>query len=78
MGFPLTTMHPEKVQALIIQNTTAYDKGLEEFWKHFRALWKDSKNQDNIDGMKKISNITVTKWQYINGVGDTTRISPYI
>jgi pimeloyl-ACP methyl ester carboxylesterase len=76
VGYRLATMHPEKVQALIIQNGNAYDEGLEDFWKPFRALWKDSKSEDNISGMKKILNITATKWQYMNGVGDTTLISP--
>ncbi|MCQ6957025.1 alpha/beta fold hydrolase [Mucilaginibacter aquariorum] len=76
VGFRLAVMHPEKVQALIIQNGNAYEEGLEDFWKPFRALWKDPKNEDNINGMKKILNITATKWQYMNGVGDTTKISP--
>jgi len=76
IGFRLATMHPEKVQALIIQNGNAYDEGLEEFWKPFRALWKDPKKQENIDAMMKILTIEATKWQYTNGVGDTTKISP--
>jgi pimeloyl-ACP methyl ester carboxylesterase len=76
VGYRLAVMHPEKVQALIIQNGNAYDEGLEDFWKPFRALWKDPKNEDHINGMKKILNITATRWQYMNGVGDTTKISP--
>lgn len=76
VGYRLAVMHPEKVQALIIQNGNAYDEGLEDFWKPFRALWKDPKNEDAINGMKKILTITATKWQYMNGVGDTTKISP--
>jgi pimeloyl-ACP methyl ester carboxylesterase len=76
VGFRIATMHPEKVQALIIQNGNAYDEGLEDFWKPFRALWADPKNEDNINAMKKILNITATKWQYMHGVGDTTKISP--
>ncbi|AYL95387.1 alpha/beta fold hydrolase [Mucilaginibacter celer] len=76
IGYRLAVMHPEKVQALIIQNGNAYDEGLEDFWKPFRALWKDPKNEDAINGMKKILTITATKWQYMNGVGDTTKISP--
>lgn len=76
VGFRLATMHPEKVQALIIQNGNAYDEGLEDFWKPLRELWKDPKKQENIDPLMKILTIDATKWQYTNGVGDSTKISP--
>ena len=32
VGFRLATMHPERVQALIVQNGNAYEEGLGKFW----------------------------------------------
>ncbi len=42
VGFRLATAHPERVQALIIQNGNAYDEGLDnDFWEPIKAYWKD-------------------------------------
>ena len=42
VGFRLATRHPERVQALIIQNGNAYDEGLDnDFWEPIKAYWKD-------------------------------------
>ena len=42
VGFRLATAHPERVQALIIQNGNAYDEGLaNDFWEPIKAYWKD-------------------------------------
>ena len=42
VGFRLATAHPERVQALIIQNGNAYDEGLDhDFWSPIKAYWKD-------------------------------------
>ena len=32
VGFRLAVRHPERVQALIVQNGNAYEEGLREFW----------------------------------------------
>jgi hypothetical protein len=34
-------MHPEKVQAFIIQNGNAYDEGLGEFWNPIKDWWNN-------------------------------------
>jgi pimeloyl-ACP methyl ester carboxylesterase len=41
VGFRLAVRHPERVQSFIVQNGNAYEEGLLEFWKPFRAYWKD-------------------------------------
>ena len=37
MGFRLATRHPERVEALIVQNGNAYDEGLRDFWVPLKA-----------------------------------------
>ena len=39
VGFRLAAKYPERVQSLIVQNGNAYEEGLREFWKPFRAYW---------------------------------------
>jgi len=41
IGFRLALRHPERVQAMVIQNVVAYDEGLGPAWEPRRAYWKD-------------------------------------
>src|SRR5262249_59976530 len=41
VGFRLVLAHPERVQALIIQNAVAHNDGLGAIWATRRAFWAD-------------------------------------
>src|SRR5208283_1209756 len=41
VGFRMALAHPERVQALIVQNAVAHDGGLGINWKTRRAYWAD-------------------------------------
>ena len=41
VGFRMTLAHPERVDALIVQNAVAHNGGLGEIWKTRRAFWAD-------------------------------------
>ena len=42
VGFRIATAHPERVQALTIQNGNAYDEGIDnDFWEPIKAYWQD-------------------------------------
>ena len=42
VGFRLAVRHPERVDALIVQNGNAYDEGLDNnFWEPIKAYWTD-------------------------------------
>ncbi len=42
VGFRIATAHPDRVQALIIQNGNAYDEGIDNnFWEPIKAYWRD-------------------------------------
>ncbi len=43
VGFRLALAHPERVQALIIQNAVAHEDGLGPLWATRRAFWADRK-----------------------------------
>jgi len=75
VGFRLAVSHPERVEALIIQNANAYEKGLREFWKPFRVYWNE-RSEKNAEPLKGFLNIGATKWQYTHGVRDEEAISP--
>ncbi len=75
VGFRLAVRHPERVQALIVQNGNAYDEGLRAFWDPFRAYWKD-RNAETAKPLAGFLNLETTKWQYTHGVRDPEKISP--
>ena len=42
VGYRLAVKHPERVQALVVQNGNAYDEGLDnDFWKPIKAYWQE-------------------------------------
>src|SRR5690348_8788074 len=67
VGYRLAVKHPERVQALIVQNGNAYEEGLRDFWIPFRAYWKD-RSEQNAEPLRKFLTYEATKWQYTNGV----------
>ena len=76
VSFRLAVKHPERVQALVVQNGNAYDEGIDnDFWKPIKAYWK----QKNPESEKYIRNICTregTIFQYTNGVRNIEAISP--
>lgn len=75
VGYRLAVKHPERVQALIVQNGNAYEEGLRDFWKPLRAYWND-RTEENAAELKKFLVLDVTKWQYTHGVRNPGAISP--
>jgi pimeloyl-ACP methyl ester carboxylesterase len=77
VGFRLATMHPEKVQTLIIQNGNAYEEGLGSFWDPLRKFWADQNSEENIKIIRHdMLTVESMKWQYTNGMRDTNAINP--
>jgi len=75
VGFRLAVKHPERVQALIVQNGNAYEEGLRDFWKPFRIYW-GARNEANAAPLRKFLGLDATKWQYTHGVRNPEAISP--
>ena len=74
VGFRLALKHPERVSALIVQNGNAYEEGLRDFWTPIKAYWADP--DKNRDKMRKGLTAQSTKFQYVDGVRDVSRIDP--
>lgn len=75
IGYRLATKHPERVQALIVQNGNAYEEGLRDFWIPIKAYWSE-RSAAHTDAMRKSLNIETTRWQYTHGTRNPNRISP--
>ena len=75
IGYRLAVKHPEKIEALIVQNGNAYDEGLREFWEPIKAYWREP-NEKNKYALRKLLTIEATKWQYTHGTRNENAISP--
>jgi pimeloyl-ACP methyl ester carboxylesterase len=75
IGYRLAVRHPERVQALIVQNGNAYDEGLRGFWDPFRAYWQD-RGANTAEPLKGFLRLDATRWQYTHGVRNAEAISP--
>lgn len=75
VGFRIASVHPDRVQALIVQNGNAYGEGLREFWEPIKAYWKEQ-TETNADALRNLLTIEATKWQYTHGVRNEEAISP--
>lgn len=75
VGFRIAAKHPERVEALIVQNGNAYEEGLREFWEPLKAYWQD-RSEENADKLRPFLALEATKWQYTHGVRNPEAISP--
>ncbi len=75
IGFRIAAKHPEKVQALIVQNGNAYKEGLRDFWIPIKKYWKD-RTPENAEPLKGFITKEGVEWQFTHGVRDKSVISP--
>ena len=75
VGYRLALRHPERVQALIVQNGNAYDEGLLKFWDPIKKYWNEA-TRENREAIRFLVDPKSTKWQYENGVKDTSLLDP--
>jgi len=75
VGFRLAAKHPERIQALVIQNGNAYEEGLREFWAPIKAYWQDPTGERRAHMVKALE-LEGTRWQYLHGTRRPERINP--
>ena len=75
VGYRMFAADPKRVLGFVIQNGNAYEEGLQEFWDPIRAYWAD-RSAENGDKLRGALTLDTTKWQYLNGTRDPSRISP--
>jgi pimeloyl-ACP methyl ester carboxylesterase len=77
VGYRLTTAHPDRISAIVVQNGNAYDEGLDnDFWKPIKAYWTDPNSKEKRDALRNLVTYEATKWQYTEGVKNPELVSP--
>lgn len=75
IGYRLVLLHPERIEALIVQNGNAYEEGLLKFWDPIKRYWAEP-NAENRAALEFLVELKATRWQYEDGVADTTVLDP--
>lgn len=75
VGYRMALKHPERVSALIIQNGNAYEEGLRGFWDPIKAYWAEG-TQERREAIANLVAPATTRFQYVDGVRDVTRVDP--
>jgi len=75
VGLRLALNNAERITAIISQNGNAYAEGLSEGWNPIQKYWKEPTSQ-NRTALRDFLKPEATKWQYVHGVQDVTRVAP--
>jgi pimeloyl-ACP methyl ester carboxylesterase len=76
VGYRLAVKHPDRVQALVVQNGNAYEEGIDnDFWKPLKAYWEE-RTPEREKALRAFFNLEATIWQYTEGVREKEAISP--
>jgi pimeloyl-ACP methyl ester carboxylesterase len=74
VGFRLATRHPERVDALIIQNANAYEQGIGPALAGLAPYWEDRQAAE--PAVRGFLTLEGTRSQYLDGVPDPARVDP--
>jgi len=75
VGWRLAVKHPRRITAVVSQNGNAYEEGLSEGWAEMRKAWADP-TAANREALRRFNTPEMIKWQYTEGVADTSLIAP--
>jgi pimeloyl-ACP methyl ester carboxylesterase len=75
VGFRMVLMHPERVQALIVQDAVAHNEGLGVNWRTRRAFWADRKANENALRMNLFS-LAATRSRHVGSDPNVDRYDP--
>lgn len=75
VGFRLAMAHPERVEALIVQNAVAHDEGLGPNWQVRRAFWKDRASNEAAL-RKNLLSLETTRARHVGTDPNVARYDP--
>ncbi|WP_216822304.1 alpha/beta fold hydrolase [Sphingorhabdus sp. EL138] len=79
VGMRIATKHPERVQALIVQNGNIYEEGLaKEAWGPIMKLWEVGRGNTELETAiaSQVFGLDGLKWQYTHGTRNPDNILP--
>ena len=75
VGFRMALAHPERVQAMIIQNAVSHEEGLSPLWAVRRAFWQD-RSAHETEVRSNLLSLEATRKRHIGTSPDPTQYNP--
>ena len=75
VGFRMALAHPERVEALIVQDAVAHDTGLGANWKVRREFWKDRAAHER-ELRENLLSLATTRTRHVGNDPDPERYDP--
>jgi len=75
VGFRMALAHPERVEALIVQNAVAHNEGLGAIWKTRRAFWADRAGNESTLRANLLS-LAATRTRHVGNDPNVERYDP--
>jgi pimeloyl-ACP methyl ester carboxylesterase len=75
IGYRIASKNPAAIDRIIVQNGNAYVEGIGAGFDAVKPLWKN-RNPKTEATAKALLTLETTKFQYVNGVKDESRINP--
>ena len=75
VGFRMALKHPERVEALIVQDAVSHNEGLGENWKTRRAFWADRKANESALRTNLLS-LDTTRTRHVGNDPNVERYDP--
>jgi pimeloyl-ACP methyl ester carboxylesterase len=75
VGFRMALVHPERVEALIVQDAVAHNEGLGENWKARRAFWADRAANESTLRTNLLS-LSATRTRHLGNDPNVDRYDP--
>jgi pimeloyl-ACP methyl ester carboxylesterase len=75
VGWRLAVANPQKITAIVSQNGNAYEEGLSAGWADMRKAWANP-TAGNREALRRFNTPDMIRWQYTEGVRDTSLIAP--
>jgi pimeloyl-ACP methyl ester carboxylesterase len=75
VGFRMALLHPEKIQAMIIQKAVSHEEGLSPLWAVRRAFWTDRAAHE-AEVRTNLLSLEATKKRHVGTSPDVSRYNP--
>jgi pimeloyl-ACP methyl ester carboxylesterase len=75
VGFRMALAHPDRIEALIVQNAVAHNEGLGAIWKTRRAFWADRSANESALRANLLS-LATTRTRHIGSDPNVERYAP--
>jgi pimeloyl-ACP methyl ester carboxylesterase len=75
VGFRMALAHPEKIQAMIIQNAVSHEEGLSALWAVRRAFWQDRAAHE-AEVRANLLSLEATRKRHLGTSPDSSQYNP--